>query len=116
MFIGKTGVEVKTPILWPPVVKNWLIGKDLDTGKDWKQEEKGTAEDEMVGWCHWFNGYEFEQALGVGDGQGDLMCCSSWGLKNLGTTELPNWTDIFQWLNYNTKVAASKYSISMSRS
>ena len=115
VFIGKTGVEAETLILWPPVVKNWLIEEDLDAGKDWKQEEKGTAEDEMVGWCHWLNGYEFEQALGVGDGQGDLMCCSSWGLKNSGMTELPNWTDVFQWLNYNTQFAVSKYSISMLR-
>ena len=63
---------------WPPDTKNWLIGKDPDTGKDWRQEEKGTTEDEMVGWHHWLNGHEFWQALGVGDGQGGLVRCSPW--------------------------------------
>ena len=73
IFLGRTNAEAETPILWPPDVKNWLIGKDPDTGKDWRQEEKGTREDEMVGWHHWLNGHEFEQAPGVGDGQGDLL-------------------------------------------
>ena len=68
MFIGRTDAEAETPILWPPDVKNWLIGKDPNSGKDWRQEEKGMAEDEMVRWHHWLDGYEFEQALGVGDG------------------------------------------------
>ena len=68
IFIGRTDAETETPILWPPDAKNWLVGKDPDAGKDWRQEEKGTAEDEMVGWHHWLNGHEFEQALGVGDG------------------------------------------------
>ena len=72
-------------------VKNWLIGKDPDAGKDWRQEEKGTTEDEMVGWHHWVNGLEFEQALGVGDGQGSLVCCSPWGRKESDTTERLNW-------------------------
>ena len=66
----------EAPILWPPDTKNWLIGKDPDAGKDWRQEEKGTTEDETVGWHHWLNGHEFEQALGVGDGQGCLACCN----------------------------------------
>ena len=69
IFIGRTDAEAETPILWPPDVKNWLIGKDPDAGKDWRQE-KGTTEDEMVGWHHWLNGHEFKQTPGVGDGQG----------------------------------------------
>ena len=77
IFIGRTDAEAETPILWPPHAKGWLIGKDPDAGKDWKQEEKGMTEDEMVGWHH--DGHEFEQALGVGDGQGSLVCCSPWG-------------------------------------
>ena len=78
--------------LGPPDVKNWLIGKDPDAGKDWRQE-KGTTEDEMVGWHHQLDGYEFEQALGVGDGQGSLACCSPWGRKESDTTEWLNWTE-----------------------
>ena len=76
VFTGRTDAEAKTPILWPPDVKNWLIGKDPDAGKDWRREEKGMTEDEMVGWYHWLDGHEFEQALGVGDGQGSLVCYS----------------------------------------
>ena len=76
IFIGRTDAKAEAPILWPPDVKNWLIGKDPDAGKDWRQEEKGTTEDEMVGWHHWLHGHEFEQALWVGDGQGTLACCS----------------------------------------
>ena len=75
MFIGRTDAEAEVPILWLPDVKNRLIEKDPDAGKDWGQE-KGTTEDEMVGWHHWLNGHEFEQALGFGDGQGSLACCS----------------------------------------
>ena len=78
--------------LWPPDVKNWLIGKDPDAGIDWRQEEKGMTEDEMVGWHHGLNGHEFEQALKVGDGQGSLACCSPWGCKESDTTEWLNWT------------------------
>ena len=70
MFIGRTDVEAEIPIVWPPDMKNWLLGKDPDAGKDWRREEKGLTEDEMVGWHHWLYGHEFEQALGVGDGQG----------------------------------------------
>ena len=73
-FIGRIGVEAETPILWPPDAKSWLIWKDPDAGKDWRQEEKGTTEDEMVGWHHWLNRDEFEQTPGVGDGQGGLVC------------------------------------------
>ena len=78
----------------PPDAKNWLIGKDPDAGKDWRQKAKGTTEDEMVGWHHWHDGHEFEQAPGVGDGQGGLACCDSWGLKELDTTEWLNWTEL----------------------
>ena len=85
--------EAETLILWLPDVKNWLIGKDSDAGKDWKWEEKGMTEDEMVGWHHWLNGHEFEQAPGVGDGQGGLACYSPWGGKGSDTTERLNWTE-----------------------
>ena len=94
IFTGRTDAEAETPILWPPDVKNWLIGKDPDAGKDWRQEEKGMTEDEMVGWHHRLNGYEFEQALGVRVGQGSLVCCSPWGRKESDKTEQLNWTDI----------------------
>ena len=95
IFIGRTGAEAETPIVWPPNRKNWLIGKDPYAGKDWRQEEKGSTEDEMVGWHHRLNGQEFEQAPGVDDGQGSLACCSPWGRKELDTTERLNWTDAF---------------------
>ena len=93
IFIGRTDAEGEAAILWPPDVKNWLLGKDPDAGKNWRQEEKGMTEDEMVGWHHWLDGHEFEQALGVGDGQGGLVCCSPWGRKELDTTEQLNWTE-----------------------
>ena len=92
IFIGRTDPEAETRVLWPPNAKNWLIWKDPDAGKDWRQEEKGTTEDEMVGWHHWLNGHEFEQAPEVGDGQGSLACCSSWGLKESDMPERLNWT------------------------
>ena len=93
VFIGRTDVEAETPILWPPDAKSWLIWKAPDAGKDWGQEEKGTTEDEMVGWHHQLNRHEFGWTPGVGDGQGSLACCSSWGCKESDTTELLNWTD-----------------------
>ena len=92
VFIGRTDAEAETPILWPPVVKSWLILKDHDAGKDWGQE-KGTTEDEMVGWHHRLNGHGFGWTPGVGDGQGGLACCGSWGLKESWATEL-NWISI----------------------
>ena len=79
IFIGRTDAEAEAAILGPPDAKNWLIGKDPDAGKDWRQEEKGMTEDEMVGWHHQLNGHEFEQTPGVGDGQGRLTCCNPWG-------------------------------------
>ena len=93
IFIGRTDAEVETPILWPPDAKNWLLGKDPDAGKDWRQEEKGTTEDEMLGWHHRREGHEFEQAPGVNDGQGSLACCNPQGRKILDMTERLNWTD-----------------------
>jgi len=92
--IGRTGVEAETPILWSPDAKNGLLGKDSDAGKGWKQEEKRTTEDEMVAWHHRLNGHEFEQAVGVGDGQGSLPCCSPMGSKESDTTEWLNWTEL----------------------
>ena len=94
VFIGGTDVEAETPILWPPDEKSWLIWKDPDAGRDWGQEEKGTAEDEMVGWHHRLNGNEFGWTPGVGDGQGGLGCYSSWGQKDSNTTEWLNWTEL----------------------
>ena len=93
IFTGRTDAEAETPVLWPPDAKNWLIGKDPDAGKDWRQEQKRSIEDKMVGWHHWLDGHEFEQALGVGDGQGSLACCSPWGHKESDTAERLNWID-----------------------
>ena len=87
IFMGRTDAEAEIPILWPPDAKNWLIGKDSDAGKDWRQEEKGVTEDEMVGWHHRLNRHEFQQALGDGEGQGSQACCSPWGGKELDTTD-----------------------------
>ena len=85
IFIGSADAEA--PIFWPPDAKNWLLRKDPDAGKDWRQEEKGMTEDEMGGRHHQLDGHEFEQTLGVGDGQGSMVCCSPWGHKELDTTE-----------------------------
>ena len=85
IFIGRTDAEA--PILWPPDAKSWFIGRDPDAGKDWRQEEKGTTENEMIGWHHWLNGHESEQTQGDGEGQGGLACCNSWGHKESVTTE-----------------------------
>ena len=93
VFIGRFDVEAETPILWPPDVKSWLIWKDPDTGKDWRQEEKEMIEDEMVGWHHRLNGHGFGWTLRVGDGQGGLACCCSWGRKESDKTEQLNWAE-----------------------
>ena len=90
IFFGRTDVEAETPVLWPPDVNSWLIWKHPDAGKDWRQEDKGTTEDKMVGWHHKLNGHEFEQAPGVGDGQGSLACCSPRGCQELDKTEQLN--------------------------
>ena len=94
VFIGRTDAEVKSPILWPPHAKSWLIGIDSNAGRDWGQEEKGTTEDEMTGWHHWLDGHESEWTLGDGDGQGGLVCCDSWGLKESDTTQRLNWIEL----------------------
>ena len=91
IFIGRTDAEAEAPIIWPPDVKSWLIGKD------WRQEEKGMTEDEMAEWYHWLDGHEFEQALGGGDGQGILACCSPWSHNESDTTEWLNWTELKSW-------------------
>ena len=94
VFIGRTDVKVETPILWPPDAKSWLFEKDPDVGRDWGQEEKGMTEDEMAGWYHWLDGRESEWTPGVGDGQGGLACCDSWGCVESDTTERLNWTEL----------------------
>ena len=103
IFFGRTDAEAEIPILWPSHVKSSLIGKDPDAGKDWRQEEKGRTENEMVEWHHWLNGHEFEQALGDDEGQRSLACCSPWGHKELDmtkqnttTTTMIKW-GLFQW-------------------
>ena len=98
IFIGRTDAEAKTPILWLPDMKNWLTGKDPDAGKDWRQEEKETTEDEMFGWHHGFNGCEFEQVPGIGDGQGGLACCGPWGHKESEMTKWLDWTKV-NWID-----------------
>ena len=92
IIIGRTDVKTETPILWPPDAKNWLIWKGPDAGKVWRWEKNGMTKDEMVGWHHQLNEHEFEQAPGVGDGQGSLVCCSPWGHKE---------SDMTYWLNSN---------------
>ena len=92
IFIRSTDAEAETPILRPPDVKNWLIGKDSGAGKNWSQKEKGTTEDEIVGWHHWLDGHEFEQAPGAGNGWGSLVCYCPWGCKDSDTTEWLNWS------------------------
>ena len=93
--IGRTDVEAEAPILWPPDAENWLIGKDPDAGKDWRQKEKGTTEDEMVGWHHWLDGHKFEQALGDGDGQESLACYSPRGSQRVRRDWATELTDIW---------------------
>ena len=102
IFIRRTDAEAETPILWPPDGKNWLIWKDPDAEKEWRQEEKETTEDEMAGWYHQLNGHEFGWTPGVGDGQGGLACCSSWGCKESDTTKRLNWN--WTELNQNLKL------------
>ena len=92
-FFGRNDAKAETPVPWPPHVKSWLIGKDSDAGRDWGQEEKGMTEDEMAGWHHQLDGHESEWTPWVGDGQGGLVCCNSWGCKESDMTERLNWTD-----------------------
>ena len=106
VFFGRTDGKAETPVLWPPHVKTWLIGKDSDAGRDWGQEEKGTAEDEMAGWHHRLNGCESEWTPGVGDGQ---ACCNPWDHKELDPTERLNWTDA-QSTSQNYRVLILRYT------
>ena len=93
VFFGRTDPEPETPIFWPPDAKSWLIWKVPEDGEDWGQEDKAMTEDEMIGWHHRHNGHGFGWTPRVGDGQGGLACCSSWGLKESGMTEQLNWTE-----------------------
>ena len=104
MFIGRMDAKAEVPILWLPDEKSWLIGKDPDAGKDWGQEEKGTAEDEVVGWHHWLSGHELQQTLGDDEGKGSMVCWGPWGCKESDTTE---------WLNNNKSMenCRSPYSL-----
>ena len=94
VFFGRNDAKAETPVLWPPHANSWLIGKDSDAGRDWGQEEKGTTEDEMAGWHHRLDGHGFGWTLGVGDAQGSLACCNSWGHKELDTTKRLYWTEL----------------------
>ena len=94
VFFGRNDAKAETPVLWPPHAKSWLIGKDSDAGRGWGQEEKGTTENEMAGWHHQLDGCESEWTSGVGDGQGGLVCCDSWGRTESDTTERLNWTEL----------------------
>ena len=109
IFTERTDAEVKAPILWPPDGKNCLIGKNPYTGKNWRQEEKGVTEDEMVGWDHWLNGREFKQTLGNGEGQGSLVCYSPWIHKSW--TQLSNWTTTTNPSNNVPKPLAVRYTL-----
>ena len=104
VFFGRNDAKAEIPLLWLPHGKSWLIGKDSDAERDWGQEEKGTTEDEMAGCHHWLDGRESEWTPGVGDGQGSLVCCSSWGCKELDTTERLNWLNIIL-LKFFMKIA-----------
>ena len=100
VFVGRTDAKGEIPVLRPPHAKSWVIGKDSHAGMDWGQEEKGTTEHEMAGWRHRLSGHEFEWTPGVGDRQGGLACCDSWGRKELDTTERLNWTDLYPKIGY----------------
>ena len=96
IFTGRTDAKAEAPILWSPDVKNSLIGEDPDVGKDWRQKEKEMTEDEMIGWHHQLNGHESGQAPGDGNGEGSLVCCSSWGQKELDKAKRLSWTELKQ--------------------
>ena len=98
VFFGRNDAKAETPVLWPAHAKSWVIGKDSDAGRDWGQEEKGITEDEMAGWHPWLDRRESEWTPGVGDGQGGLACCDSWGHKESDTTERLNWTELKRWI------------------
>ena len=110
VFIGRTDVEVETSILWLPHVKSWLIEKDPDAGRDWRQEKKGMTEDEMAGWHHWLDGHEFEWTPDIGVGQRGLVCCDSWGRKESDITEWLNWTELNWYFKYLTVFSINSVS------
>ena len=110
-FFGGNDAKAETPVLWPPHVKSWLIGKDSDARRDWGQEEKGTTEDEMAGWHHWLDGCESGWTPGVGDGQGGLVCCNSWGHEESDMTERLNWTEL-NWIFHYINTPQFDYSYS----
>ena len=114
VFFRRNDAKAETPVLWPPHEKSWLTGKHSDAGRDWGQEEKGTTEDEMAGWQHWLDGRESEWTPGVGDGQGGLACCNSWGRKESGhdwATEL-NWNmQVQQFLLWEVIITGKEFSI-----
>ena len=115
-FFGRNDAKAETPILWPPHVKSWLIGKEVRViaGRDWGQEEKGTTEGGMAGWHHWLDGRECEWTLGVGDGQGGLACCYSWGHKESDTTERLIWSDLINLLSsFQLSLSLSLSSLTM---
>ena len=107
VFIGRTDAKAETLILWSPHSKSWFIEKDPDAGKDWGQEEKGTTEDEMAGWHHWLDRHEFGWTPGIGDGQGGLACCNSWGRKESDMTERLNWLN---WTEHPMKLNIFSYA------
>ena len=109
-FFGRNDAKAKTPVLWPCHAKSWLIGKDSDAGRDCGQEEKRMTEDEMAWWHHRLDGCECEWTPGVGDGQGGLACCDSWGRKESDTTEWLNWTD--EMIEGSKNIQTSNYKIS----
>ena len=107
IFIGRTDVKAEAPVLWPPDSKSRLMGNDPDAVKDWRQEEKGMTEDKMVGWHHWLDRHEFEQAPGHGGGQGNLVCCSSWDLKESDTTD---WTTTNELLSFTCAILRESHA------
>ena len=107
VFFRRNDAKAETPVLWPPHAKSWLTGKDSDAGRDWGQEEKGMTEDEMAGWHHRLDGHEFVWTPGVGDEQGGLACCSSWGHKELDKTKLLNWTEL-NWITLKHHISILK--------
>ena len=109
VFFGRNDVKAETPVLWPPHAKSWLIGKDSEAGRDWRQEEKGTTEDEMAGWHHRLDGCESEWTLGVGGGQGGLACWNSWGRKESDMTERLNRTELRLFLIFQCYAEFNKH-------
>ena len=115
VLCGRNDANAESPVLWPPHAKSWLILKDCGAGRDWGQEEKRTTEDEMAGWHHRLDGREFEWTPGVGDGQGGLECCNSWGRKESDTTEWLNWTDLeFSICNITSSTYNDNFASSLS--